>query len=208
MTDVEISRRERKKEETRQRIFEAAVRLFRDQGFDGTTVDDITERADVGKGTFFNYFPRKDSILAYLSEKRLIEVEANAEVILAGRRSARQKLIVIYGEAASAYQEDRELSRFVLNELMARAFAPSLEQGHGQRWRNLIVRVLESGKKSGEFRKGLDVDRAEAVLTGVYYSLVYTWLNCPEFEMDLQAELEAQLAMVFDGMAGRKERGS
>jgi len=55
---VPVGRRERKKEETRHRIFVAALKLFNDNGFEATTIDDITARADVSKGTFFNYFPR------------------------------------------------------------------------------------------------------------------------------------------------------
>jgi AcrR family transcriptional regulator len=201
MTEIEVSRRERKKEETRERIFKVAVKLFRDRGFEATTVDDITERADVAKGTFFNYFPRKEAVLAYLSEKRLVAAEENAEAILAAPRSARDKLIELYGSAASAYAEDRELSRFVLNELMARAFAPSDEQGHGPRWRGLVTRMFEQGKSAGEFRADLDPARAEAVLTGVYYALIYTWANCLQAEINLQEELRAQLDLVFDGLA-------
>ncbi len=69
MTEIEVSRRERKKDETRERIFKTAIKLFHARGFEATTVDDITEKADVAKGTFFNYFPRKESVLAYLSLK-------------------------------------------------------------------------------------------------------------------------------------------
>jgi AcrR family transcriptional regulator len=58
-----LGRRERRREETSQRILTAAVRLFEKQGFTGTTVEQITEAADVGKGTFFNYFPSKDHVL-------------------------------------------------------------------------------------------------------------------------------------------------
>ena len=54
------SRRERKKQETRLRLLRSAWQLFREKGFDNTTVEDITEAADVGKGTFFNYFATKD----------------------------------------------------------------------------------------------------------------------------------------------------
>ncbi|HLJ42079.1 MAG TPA: TetR family transcriptional regulator, partial [Candidatus Acidoferrales bacterium] len=52
-------RRERRRTETRERIFRAALDLFAERGFMETTVEDITEAADVGKGTFFNYFPTK-----------------------------------------------------------------------------------------------------------------------------------------------------
>ena len=57
------SRRERKKQETRQRLLQCSWRLFQERGCDDTTVEDITEAADVAKGTFFNYFSTKEAIL-------------------------------------------------------------------------------------------------------------------------------------------------
>ena len=124
MSELEISRRERKKDETRQRIFLHAIRLFRERGFEATTVDEITERADVARGTFFNYFPKKEAVLAYLSEQRLADAEAAANEVLAADKPAAEKLIEIFARAASAFEEDRELSRYVLSELLERAFAP------------------------------------------------------------------------------------
>jgi AcrR family transcriptional regulator len=103
MTLSDLTRRERKKEETRRRIFETAIALFREKGFEQTTVDEITEKADVGRGTFFNYFPRKESVLAYLSEERVALAEENAAVLLEDRASANDKLLDIYSFAASAY---------------------------------------------------------------------------------------------------------
>ncbi len=78
MTEPGPGRRERKKEETKRRIYVAALELFHEKGFEHTTVDEITERADVAKGTFFNYFPHKQSVLAFLSEEWLQRVEAQA----------------------------------------------------------------------------------------------------------------------------------
>src|SRR4051812_36615342 len=59
-------RRQRRREETAQKILTAAVRLFEKQGYSSTTVEQITEAADVGKGTFFNYFPSKEHVLLAL----------------------------------------------------------------------------------------------------------------------------------------------
>ena len=47
----------RRRAQTRERIFIEAMRLFAERGFDRVTVADITEAADVGKGTFFTHFP-------------------------------------------------------------------------------------------------------------------------------------------------------
>jgi AcrR family transcriptional regulator len=62
-TATPASRWARRKERTHRRLLEAADALFRSQGFDATTVEEIADAADVAKGTFFNYFESKASLL-------------------------------------------------------------------------------------------------------------------------------------------------
>ncbi len=214
MTEI-LSRRERKKEETRHRIFHAAIDLFRERGFASTTVDEITEKADVAKGTFFNYFPRKEAVLAYLSETRLEAIEENVGTMMAETRPVREKLIDLYSLAASAYEEDRDLSRYVLVELMKRAF--STGDDVPMRWHELIVRLARQGQENGEFRKDLDAVRIEAVLTALYYATLYQWVCVepamaeahPEFfgsecgvfgSPSIQQEMRARMSLVMEGI--------
>ncbi len=213
---IETSRRERKKEETRHRIFHAAIDLFREKGFESTTVDEITEKADVAKGTFFNYYPRKDAVLAYLSETRLLALEENAGVMLAAERPAREKLLDLYALAASAYEEDRELSRYVLIELMSRLFAPGEESF--ERWHELVVQLIAQGQANGELRRDVDPERIESVLTALHYATLYQWVceappaavengpasgpACgPSSITDLLQELRARLTLALEGIA-------
>lgn len=56
-TETTEGRRERKRRQTRERIEQAAMTLFLQRGFDATTIEDITEAADVSKRSFFDYFP-------------------------------------------------------------------------------------------------------------------------------------------------------
>jgi AcrR family transcriptional regulator len=65
--------------ETRERLYRAALELFAERGFLETTVVDITEAADVGKGTFFNYFPTKEHVLAAYGGERIAAVERALE---------------------------------------------------------------------------------------------------------------------------------
>ena len=70
------SRRERHSAERRERLFRAALELFARKGFAETTVEDITNAADLGKGTFFNYFPSKEHILLAFGEMQLGKLQA------------------------------------------------------------------------------------------------------------------------------------
>ena len=90
------SRRERRSAELRERLFHAALTLFAKKGFSETTVEDITEAADVGKGTFFNYFPSKDHILLAFSEMQLASLEIVVEEIRQSPLPMRESLCGLF----------------------------------------------------------------------------------------------------------------
>lgn len=62
VTDSELDWRQRKKNATRDRIRASALRLFREQGYDATTVEQIAAAAGVSHVTFFRYFPTKEDV--------------------------------------------------------------------------------------------------------------------------------------------------
>jgi AcrR family transcriptional regulator len=66
--------RERKKARTREAIVRAAFDLFEERGFEGTTVADIAEAAEIAPRTFFSYFPSKDDVVFHDFEEKFAEL--------------------------------------------------------------------------------------------------------------------------------------
>ncbi len=107
VTEPAVGRRERKKAQTRQALEDAAWQLFALHGFEGTTVEAITETVDVSQRTFFRYFPSKEAVLFGPWEDRLGRIA----VVLEGRprnealsRSLKEGVLSL----ADDFEADRE----------------------------------------------------------------------------------------------------
>jgi len=75
-TPLEVNLRERKKAEAKANVLEISHRLFRKQGFDGTTLEAICQEADISKRTFFRYFRDKESLAFPRRDERLAQFKA------------------------------------------------------------------------------------------------------------------------------------
>ena len=79
-------------EDTRRRIYEAALKLFREKGFEQTTMRDIAAKADVALGAAYYYFASKEAIvLAFYQEMQEVSHQSILEA-LAGRRKLKDRL--------------------------------------------------------------------------------------------------------------------
>ena len=94
--------RDRKKEQARDALVEAAIALFDERGIDGTSVDDIAAAVGLSRATFFNYFPYKEAILVEIGARFVAGIAAQAASHR--RRSARYALYDV-GDAIAGIAE-------------------------------------------------------------------------------------------------------
>jgi AcrR family transcriptional regulator len=81
-----------KSEETRERILQAALKLFHDRGFDSATMRDIAARAGMATGAAYYYFESKDAIVLAFYDRARTEMKPRLEEVLAGTRDLRERL--------------------------------------------------------------------------------------------------------------------
>jgi AcrR family transcriptional regulator len=117
--------RERKKARTRASLREHALRLFREQGYQATTVEQIAAAAEVSPSTFFRYFPTKeDLVLQDDMDTRMVEALRRQPADLgpvAAARAASREAFASYTEAdLDLMQQNIELS-LTVPEVRARA---------------------------------------------------------------------------------------
>jgi AcrR family transcriptional regulator len=158
------SRRERHSAAVRQRLFDAAMRLFARRGFTETTVEDITNAADVGKGTFFNYFPSKEELLTAFADFRIGKIRAALEEVERGDEPVGVILRRLYIRLGEDPGRSPELARGMLLTMLSKEavrlkFCTRFAQGH-----IIMTKIFKIAQERGEVRR----DAAAADLARSY----------------------------------------
>lgn len=173
-------RRERRRTATRELIFRTALRLFADHGFAGTTVEDITEAADVGKGTFFNYFPSKEHVLASFGELQMGKAQVELQGVVAGRETAREALHRLIHKIAEEPGRSARLARslissFLISEEVRRLMRRNLAHGRG-----VLARAIAAAQQRGEVRNDREAPEIARHILEAYFGTVLHWTLFPD----------------------------
>ncbi|HYE24064.1 MAG TPA: TetR/AcrR family transcriptional regulator [Clostridia bacterium] len=145
-------RRERKRAETRERIFGAALSLFADKGFAATTVEDITQLADVGKGTFFNYFPTKEHVLAFLAETQVSKVHQALEQVRSASRPPEALIRELAYELVKNPSRSPQFVRSLILTFLGTSEARYAMQRQMEIGRGKLAEIFEMLQQRGEIR--------------------------------------------------------
>lgn len=208
-SEPRLGRRERKKLEVHGRILGAAMDLFHEKGYEATTVEEIAERADVAKGTFFNYFPRKDALLEALAEETLERVEAELGAPETWTGSGREQIERIFLRFAELSQRDPELSKVMVIETMRNFWLRTEDEPIHQAYRAFTRGVLQRAQLRNEFRSEADIEIAVKLLEAAYVTTMVEWLKEGGSGEAMRAELLRKFDIIFRGIgyAGSRQEG-
>ncbi|MBR2063019.1 MAG: TetR/AcrR family transcriptional regulator [Anaerotignum sp.] len=160
---------------TRSRIVSAAWKLFYEQGYDDTTVEEIVEESGTSKGSFYHYFSGKDALLSSLSD--LFDDKY-------------QELIPTLEEDMDSFEKlmylNQELFLMIDNsvslDLVARMYSSQLVTAgekhlmdHNRLYYKLLRQIVSEGQKKGELRDDATVNEIVKAYALCERALIYDW---------------------------------
>jgi TetR/AcrR family transcriptional regulator, cholesterol catabolism regulator len=168
--------RSRRREDTRQRLFEAAVGLIADQGFSATTVDDIAARAGVAKGTVYYNFESKTVLFEELLRHGIGLLTADFRAAVAGL-PPREALGALVRAELEYIRRYRAFAQLLLSEMWRtnREWQQTLRLLRGEAI-EVIAETVRAGVASGDLPADLDVRTASSALFGVGLVVAVDWL--------------------------------
>ncbi|MCX7572256.1 helix-turn-helix domain containing protein [Tumebacillus sp. DT12] len=189
------TRRERKKRETRSKIFHTAMKLFQERGFDTTTIDMIAEMADVARGTVFLHFPSKEAILAHWGHDRIEDIGERRDEWDLEDLSCEQKIMIIFRMSLEKNREYFDLAKVWVKYTLLSQHAIV----HDHTLRSLFADILEAGQDHGQLHASIDPIIAGSMLENIYLHAVYDWVLA-EGNWPVEEILQTKIHYLFNGL--------
>ena len=199
MAKEKMGRRERKKQQSRQEILKAAVKNFSEKGFSKTSVADIMETADLGTGTFYNYFDSKEQILMCLLERLVRRVHDALEE----NRAVGKSQIELLDIACAITAEFLDENRFVLplflsaSELTERKEKGQVMPTPG--FKPVYKSIIEHGQELGEIRTDVPADLIAEMFHSIFQAAAFSKLG-----FTFQENVAMKTKLLLDGIRMQK----
>lgn len=165
-----MSRRERKKEETRLNILQTALDLFRVKGFQDTSMEEIAESTDISKGTLYNYFESKEAILSAYIQTTTANFGQEMESLLNKHQGVESRLRLLLNFKHDLLGKDLELTAIYLSYRMQTLFSSPLPGSPFTRpfsnpsvatqrsgLENVVIKIISDAQQNKEIRSDLPV---------------------------------------------------
>ncbi len=188
----------------RQRILEAALKVFAGQGFYNAKVSDVARSAGVADGTIYLYFANKDDLLIQLFEDRMgyiIERIRNELAHFDGTPEDKiRKLIHLHIQLA---EEDTNLAEFITVELrQSGKFVKDYENPQFIEYLRIMQELVKEGQSAGTIRDGIDARLIVRAIFGALDELLLTLtLASRSRPVDFLVSAEQLADLLLHGMA-------
>ncbi|MGI9278845.1 MAG: TetR/AcrR family transcriptional regulator [Endozoicomonas sp.] len=198
MTAQPIGRRERKKQAVREKICQETVELIRLNGIEGTTIEDICERADIAKKTFYNYYPsRHDLLIQVCQSDLLLRTRNNVEGALLHCQGLQQGLKYIFSEMQNNMAQADRLEREMVDYLIINISNNRTQSANQLNFMNECFQALYESNKA-DIKPGLNIGFCSEITVGMINAMIVNWLNDESY--DIKTNLDRLLNFMLDSL--------
>ncbi|MGB8325621.1 MAG: TetR/AcrR family transcriptional regulator [Candidatus Acidiferrum sp.] len=195
------TRRERRSLETRERLFRASLDLFAKKGFPETTVEDITNAADVGKGTFFNYFPSKDHILLAFGEMQLAKLQSAVQEARQTHQPMPKFLSSLAERMTQEPARHPDIVRVLLLAYLSNSKVRKAMLDLQARVLALHTEMIQMGQERGEIRNDLPAEEIALVFRQTIFGTLLVWSLYGD--SSLKSRMDSAFEVVWSGLLPR-----
>lgn len=194
-------RRARSSAERRERLFRAALEVFAKKGFAETTVEDITNAADLGKGTFFNYFPSKDHILLAFAEMQFAKLQSAVAEARTKNEPVRHFFLGLGALMTQEPIRNPEIVRILLQAFLSNMAVRGTMLEMQDRVTELHAEMMRLGQERGEIRADLPpIELAQVFRQAIFGTLLVWSLHG---DATLVSRIERTFDVIWQGLAPR-----
>jgi AcrR family transcriptional regulator len=202
-SSIPNDRRSRRSAEIRERLFRAALDVFSRKGFTETTVEDITNAADVGKGTFFNYFPSKDHILLAFAEMQLARLKHAVDEARENKVPIRQFFRSLVSLMTAEPVRNPDIVRILLLAFLSNQRVRESMLDLQDRVLALHSEMIRLGQDRGEIRNELPATTIALVFRQTIFGTLLIWSLYGD--ASLPARVESAFEIIWSGLAPRNK---
>lgn len=193
----------KKSDQTEKKIIEAAVRLFVQKGYHGTSISDITQEVDLTKGAFYAHFPSKSDLLhRILEEFKVVFLHELIRSVNEYQGDALAKLhhaITYNSQFAAKNLYLLVFLTFISHELNADMDFEFALKNLYREYQLFISSLIKQGMRQGVFRKDLDPDLIALTFMAIHDGVLHHWvLN--GFHLDGQQYVKTFRRIFADGI--------
>lgn len=190
--------RERKKARLREQIAEVALALYRERGYEGTTVEEICRQVEISQPTFYKYFTSKEAILA---EHAMRGFGEPLKALLTDPSAIQLKLRRYFKSVAETMMRDALLWHAIAisgayNPIRNPSLLKSAEVGT-----RVLIEVLAQAQKKGELTREFSAERLASMLEGLMLRTGIEWGAGASGGRSLEAAMQEALKFFLRGAA-------
>ncbi|BBO78297.1 fatty acid metabolism regulator protein [Desulfosarcina widdelii] len=161
-----------------QRILDAAISVFAEQGFFQSTIAQIAKEAGVADGTIYLYFKNKDDILVQFYQYKTRQIFERFREAVSKPATAEEKLRCLIRVHLQEFQKDRNMAIVYQAEThQNRTLGTELIKEMSKMYRDIISEVVELGQEEGTIRRDLYMGLVKRFINGAVDEVINSWIH-------------------------------